>query len=89
MSVCLLCTNACMSQPPSQPPHYPTNQPTHPQPPHEPSNHSTKKKQIHPPQAGARNMDEHFATAPARENIPVLLGLLGLWNSTFLGHEAR
>lgn len=39
--------------------------------------------------AGARNMDEHFATAPARENIPLLMGLLGLWNSSFLGHECR
>jgi glucose-6-phosphate isomerase len=39
--------------------------------------------------AGARNIDEHFATAPLRENIPVLMGLLGVWNSTFLGHESR
>lgn len=39
--------------------------------------------------AGARNMDEHFCTAPARENIPLLMGLLGLWNSSFLGHESR
>ncbi len=39
--------------------------------------------------AGARNIDEHFATAPLRENLPVLMGLLGLWNSTFLGHESR
>ena len=39
--------------------------------------------------AGARNIDDHFATAPLRENIPVLMGLLGLWNSSFLGHESR
>jgi glucose-6-phosphate isomerase len=39
--------------------------------------------------AGARNIDEHFATAPIRQNIPVLMGLLGIWNSTFLGHESR
>lgn len=24
-----------------------------------------------------------------RQNLPVLLGLLGIWNSTFLGHETR
>jgi glucose-6-phosphate isomerase len=35
---------------------------------------------------GAHNMDEHFFHAPLRDNIPVILGLLGLWNSTFLGH---
>lgn len=38
---------------------------------------------------GAHNMDEHFFTAPLRENIPVILGLLGVWNSTFLGYETR
>lgn len=24
-----------------------------------------------------------------RQNLPVILGLLGVWNSTFLGHETR
>ena len=38
---------------------------------------------------GAHDMDEHFFTAPLRENIPVILGLLGVWNSTFLGYETR
>lgn len=38
---------------------------------------------------GAHDMDEHFFTAPLRENIPVLLGLLGVWCSTFLGYECR
>merc|ERR1712127_572344 len=33
--------------------------------------------------------DEHFFETPLRENIPVLLGLLGVWNSTFLGYETR
>jgi len=27
--------------------------------------------------------------APMRENLPVLLGLLGVWNSTFLGHACK
>lgn len=38
---------------------------------------------------GAHDMDEHFFETPLRENIPVLLGLLGVWNSTFLGYECR
>jgi glucose-6-phosphate isomerase len=39
--------------------------------------------------AGAADMDKHFFEAPLRTNLPVLLGLLGLWNSSFLGHPAR
>merc|ERR1740124_1650005 len=38
---------------------------------------------------GAHNIDEHFFTAPLRENVPVILGLLGVWNSPFLGYECR
>ncbi|MEM8549025.1 MAG: glucose-6-phosphate isomerase, partial [Pseudomonadota bacterium] len=34
---------------------------------------------------GARQMDQHFRTAPLADNAPVLLGLLGVWNSDFLG----
>jgi glucose-6-phosphate isomerase len=30
-------------------------------------------------------MDEHFRTAPFARNLPVLLGLLALWNNNFLG----
>lgn len=33
--------------------------------------------------AGAHNMDKHFAQAEFSENLPVLLGLLAVWNSTF------
>ncbi|MFE2995746.1 glucose-6-phosphate isomerase [Nocardia sp. NPDC059246] len=33
--------------------------------------------------AGAHSMDEHFRTAPLRRNIPVLLGLLGIWYRNF------
>ena len=29
--------------------------------------------------AGAHRMDEHFHTAPASENMPVIMGLLGVW----------
>jgi glucose-6-phosphate isomerase len=34
---------------------------------------------------GAHAMDEHFSTAPLAENIPILLGLIGIWNHNFLG----
>jgi glucose-6-phosphate isomerase len=34
---------------------------------------------------GFHEMDEHFRTAPFARNLPVLMGLLALWNSNFLG----
>jgi glucose-6-phosphate isomerase len=34
---------------------------------------------------GFHQMDEHFRTAPFARNLPVLLGLLALWNNNFLG----
>ena len=39
--------------------------------------------------AGAHAMDTHFFETPLRQNLPVLMGLLGVWNSSFLGHSAR
>src|SRR5713101_8392686 len=36
---------------------------------------------------GFHQMDEHFRTAPFERNLPVLMGLLGIWNSNFLGAE--
>jgi glucose-6-phosphate isomerase len=35
--------------------------------------------------AGARELDEHFAAAPLEKNIPVLMALIGVWNTNFLG----
>jgi glucose-6-phosphate isomerase len=35
--------------------------------------------------AGAAAMDEHFRTAPVVDNLPAILGLLGVWNQNFLG----
>jgi len=32
-------------------------------------------------------MDEHFRTAPFDENLPVLMALLSVWNTNFLGAE--
>ena len=34
--------------------------------------------------AGFHAMDQHFATTPLEKNVPVLLGLLGVWNRSFL-----
>jgi glucose-6-phosphate isomerase len=34
---------------------------------------------------GAAVMDEHFKIAPLRQNIPVMLGLLAIWQQNFLG----
>ena len=34
---------------------------------------------------GFRAMDEHFLSAPFAQNLPVLMGLLALWNRNFLG----
>jgi len=35
--------------------------------------------------AGLHAMDEHFRTAPLDKNLPVLMGLLTVWYSSFLG----
>lgn len=36
---------------------------------------------------GAHEMDLHAREAPLDRNIPVLLGLIGVWNSTFLEYS--
>ena len=36
---------------------------------------------------GFHEMDEHFRTAPFERNLPVLLGLLGLWYNNFFGAQ--
>jgi glucose-6-phosphate isomerase len=35
--------------------------------------------------AGFHEMDEHFRIAPLAQNLPVLMGLLSVWNNNFLG----
>ena len=37
--------------------------------------------------AGAREMDDHFLSAPKAENLPILLALVGIWNINFLGYD--
>jgi glucose-6-phosphate isomerase len=38
---------------------------------------------------GAHEMDEHFRTAPVKENLPALLGLVGWWHRVICGYPAR
>lgn len=38
---------------------------------------------------GASSIDQHFYSAPYEKNIPVLLGLLSIWNASFFGYPAR
>lgn len=37
---------------------------------------------------GAHDMDVHFKTAPHDKNIPVLMGLIGVWHRNFCGYPA-
>ncbi|MGD0061022.1 MAG: glucose-6-phosphate isomerase [Verrucomicrobiia bacterium] len=37
--------------------------------------------------AGFHAMDEHFRTAPFSKNLPVLMGLLGVWYNNFFGAQ--
>ena len=38
---------------------------------------------------GAHGMDEHFRNAPLRQNMPVILALLGIWYNNFFGAESH
>jgi glucose-6-phosphate isomerase len=37
--------------------------------------------------SGFHAMDEHFRTAPAEQNVPMLMGLLGVWYTDFFGAQ--
>lgn len=39
--------------------------------------------------AGGHDMDNHFRTAPLEENLPVILGLLGIWYNNFFGSQTH
>jgi glucose-6-phosphate isomerase len=39
--------------------------------------------------AGFNAMDRHFADAPFEQNMPVILGLVGVWNNNFLGADTH
>ena len=38
---------------------------------------------------GAKSMDTHFVSAAFDKNIPVLMGLLGVWNMSFMKYQSR
>ncbi|RYZ24003.1 MAG: glucose-6-phosphate isomerase [Chitinophagaceae bacterium] len=38
---------------------------------------------------GAHSADEHFRTAPFRENIPVLMAVIGIWYTNFFGAQTE
>ena len=37
---------------------------------------------------GGHDMDEHFRSTPFERNLPVLMGLVGVWNTDFLGLDS-
>lgn len=39
--------------------------------------------------AGAHSMDQHFRNTPLEKNLPVILGLIGVWNVNFLNIHAH
>ena len=39
--------------------------------------------------AGFHTIDQHFRTAPFEANMPVLMGLLGIWYTDFFGAQTR
>jgi glucose-6-phosphate isomerase len=39
--------------------------------------------------AGGHAMDEHFRSAPLEKNLPVILGMLGVWYSNFHGAQTH
>jgi len=39
--------------------------------------------------AGAHDMDEHFRSAPLEANMPVILGLLGIWYNNFFAAQTH
>ena len=38
---------------------------------------------------GANEMDQHFINAPLRDNMPAIMALISVWNTTFLGARSQ
>jgi len=38
---------------------------------------------------GASDMDQHFINAPLRHNMPTIMALISVWNTTFLGARSQ
>lgn len=47
------------------------------------------KEQFNSMLDGFHQMDEHFRTAPFEKNIPVIMGLLGVWYTNFFNAETQ
>jgi glucose-6-phosphate isomerase len=39
--------------------------------------------------AGAHEADQHFKNAPSNQNIPIIMGMLGVWYNNFFGAETH
>lgn len=50
---------------------------------------SVGMEQFHALLSGARIVDEHFRDAPFEHNIPVIMGLLGVWHCGFVGATSQ
>ncbi|KAI9614552.1 hypothetical protein KEM48_006020 [Puccinia striiformis f. sp. tritici PST-130] len=48
-----------------------------------------EKFRENPSSLGAHAMDRHFKTAPLKENLPVILALLGIWYNNFYGAQTH
>ncbi|MFP3831174.1 glucose-6-phosphate isomerase, partial [Pseudomonas sp. SIMBA_021] len=38
---------------------------------------------------GAFEVDEHFKNSPLEQNIPLIMALLSVWNTSFLGYTSQ
>ncbi len=38
---------------------------------------------------GAHEMDQHFINAPLKDNLPAIMALISVWNTTFLGSQSQ
>ncbi len=38
---------------------------------------------------GANEMDQHFVNAPLKDNVPTIMALISVWNTTFLGSQSQ
>jgi glucose-6-phosphate isomerase len=38
---------------------------------------------------GGFEMDEHFRNTPLEKNIPVIMGLIGIWYNNFFGAQSH
>ena len=39
--------------------------------------------------SGANEMDQHFINAPLKDNMPAIMALISVWNTTFLGSQSQ